>query len=414
MQFKSGVGSIKFSAPRLLKKNLVLQSVIALSVLTPLLVPLATYATRSQAANTTPGADVSSIAAVAAAEAPRPSNTNAGSVGGINGGSGSNSGGSGSNSGGSNNSNGNSANSNGTKTGNSSDSYSPNAEPPERSSDHGFSTDDFLHPDDGTVKPKKAAVTFAAARGPERVKDYNLLIRIHVPQNTDPVDRFVAYPYPMPVPIPKRPPATKGQKASSSSDSGGQPEAKPAVAPQAYDPMPSTRNGIRGLILQTGYTSRTKRNVAYPSGGWRWQMAYRNALARCHRSEPALIGEMYGFVDAMEPLVKEECEKFDELEEDRQRRYQTAFEEFQLNRNECEYEAVKKGYFPVEFNMSRGYRGVMAAAEVKLGPGTWWITGTHKVVGLTYYWQQPVQIVNGQVENVELNWKNALVIQGGW
>jgi len=219
----------------------------------------------------------------------------------------------------------------------------------------------------------------------------------------------------MPLPIPRRPPATKGQKSSSATnDPNGQPEAKPAVAPQAYDPMPNSRSGIRSLIQQTGYTNKAKRNVAYPQGGWRWQMAYRNALARCHRSEPALIGQLYGFIDAMEPLCKEECEKFDELEEDRQRRYQTAFEEYQLNRNECEYEAVKKGYFPVEFNMSKAYRGFIAAAEVKLGPGTWWITGTHKVVGLTYYWQQPVQIVNGQVENVELNWKNALMIQGGW
>jgi hypothetical protein len=178
--------------------------------------------------------------------------------------------------------------------------------------------------------------------------------------------------------------------------------------------MPSTRKGIRDLIMQTGYTTRAKRSVAYPLGGWRWQMAYRNALKRCPKSQPNIISELYPFIDAMEPLCREECEKFDELEEDRQRRYQTAFEEFQLNRNECEYEAVKKGYFPIEFNMSRAYRGKLAAAELKLGPGTWWLTGTHKVTGLTYYWQMPVQIVNGQVEDVELNWKNALVIQGGW
>jgi hypothetical protein len=423
MQLKSGVRAKKASALRLLGKNWVVQSMLALAVLTPLMVPPATFATRSQTANTTPGADVSNIAAVAAAEAPRPGSANASgnganSSGGSNSATGSSSTGSGTtgrNS--SNNNSGNSANA---------DPYSPTAEPPEMSSDKGFSTEDFLHPDDGSKKPKKAVVTFAPLARPQRTNDFNVVVRVNVPQNTDAVDRLVAYPYPMPVPIPKKPPGSKGAKSNApppapAAGAGGAaapppppPEVKPAVPEQAYDKMPNSRSSIRGLIMNTGYTNRQKRNMAYPQGGWRWQMAYRNALARCHRAEPMYIGEMYSFIDAMEPLCKEECQKFDELEEDRQRRYQTAFEEFQINRNDCEYEAVKKGYFPVEFNMSKGYRGVMAAAELKLGPGTWWITGTHKVTGLLYYWQMPIQVTSNQVENVELNWKNALMIQGGW
>jgi hypothetical protein len=398
MQLKSGFRSNKVSALRL---HFAAQSMMALAVLTPLMVPLATFATRSQTANTTPGADVSNIAAVAAAEAPKPGGASSSATG---------------SSSGMNGSNGKSANA---------DPYSPAAEPPETSSDRGFSTEDFLHPDDGTPKPKKAVVTFAPAAGHYRTNDFNVVVRINVPQNTDAVDRFLAYPYPMPVPIPKRPPGSKDDSKKNAPPPAAKgngaaaaapppPEPKPAVAPQAYDTMPNSRAGIRSLIMNTGYTNRQKRNMAYPQGGWRWQMAYRNALARCHRSEPMYIGEMYSFVDAMEPLCKEECQKFDELEEDRQRRYQTAFEEFQINRNDCEYEAVKKGYFPVEFNMSKGYRGVMAEAELKLGPGTWWLTGTHKVTGLLYYWQMPIQVTSNQVENVELNWKNALMIQGGW
>jgi hypothetical protein len=384
-QLKSDIASKKFFALKRLGKNFAARSMMAFVVLIPLLVPLATCATRSQTANTTPGADVPNIAAVAAAETPKPSGA---------------------------------------------DPYNPPADAPETSSDRGFNTEDFLHPDDGSKpKLKKAVVTFAPVDGPRHSNDYNVVVRINVPQNTDPVDRFVAYPYPMPLPIPRRPPNTKGAAKGNSAPAAAPapgaagaaaapapaaPESKPAVAEQAYDKMPSTRNNIRSLILQTGYTNRQRRNMAYPQGGWRWQMAYRNALQRCHRSEPNYIGEMYGFIDAMEPLCKEECEKFDELEEDRQRRYQTAFEEYQINRTECEYESVKKGYFPVEFNMSRTFRGVRAAAELKLGPGTWWITGTHKVTGLLYYWQMPIQVSSNQVENVELNWKNALMIQGGW
>lgn len=280
------------------------------------------------------------------------------------------------------------------------DDVSPPADPPQqsdKSTDKGFSSEDFLPGNDTKRKP-----TIKAVAPPSSV---NLRVRVSVPQNTDPVDQFVAYPYPMPLPIPKYPPGTK------TTSSGGD---KPIIPQQAYAKMPSTRKNIRSLILQTGYSARTKRSVAYPSGGWRWQMAYRNALKRCRLDEPGMITEIYPFIDAMEPLVREECKKFDELEEDRQRRYQAAYEEWQTNRADFENDAVKKGYFPVEFMLNKGWRGQKSAAEIRLGPGTWWITGTHKVAGLCYYWQQPVEIVNGQIETVDLNWQNALVIEGGW
>ena len=277
----------------------------------------------------------------------------------------------------------------------------PIAEPPEKSTDKGFSTEDFQQVDDGKKRPQRHS-----SRSVEAPAAVNLRVRISVPQNTDAVDKFVAYPYPMPLPIPKRPP---GYKGGSKSDGP-----KPAIPGQAYDRMPNTRKQIRDMIMTTGYTQRTKRSVAYPAGGWRWQMAYRNALSHCHRDEPSVFYELYPFINAMEPFVKEECKKMDELEEDRQRRYTAAYEEFQINRSDIENASVQKGYFPIEFNLLRGWRGPNSSAELRLGPGTWWITGTHKVPGLTYYWQQPVEIVNGHIETVDLNWQNALVIEGGW
>ena len=278
----------------------------------------------------------------------------------------------------------------------------PIAEPPEKSTDKGFSTEDFLQVDDG----KKKGQPQHSPKSVEPPAAINVRVRVNVPQNTDAIDKFVAYPYPMPLPIPKRPPGYKSHADAS--------DAKPLIPQQAYDKMPNTRKQIRNMIMTTGYTSRSKRNVAYPSGGWRWQMAYRNALKRCRLDEPIVMYEMYPFIDAMEPLVKDECKKMDELEEDRQRRYTAAYEEWQVNRSDIENEATRKGYFPIEFNLLRGWRGPNSAADLKLGPGSWWITGSHKVPGITYYWQQPVEVVNGQIETVDLNWQNALVIEGGW
>ena len=37
---------------------------------------------------------------------------------------------------------------------------------------------------------------------------------------------------------------------------------------------------IKTLILNTAYSRKTIRTVAYPSGGWRWQEAYERALKR--------------------------------------------------------------------------------------------------------------------------------------
>jgi hypothetical protein len=283
------------------------------------------------------------------------------------------------------------------------DSVSPVAEPPEKSSDRGFSTEDFLQTDSKKDSKQRTKMVPRSVEPPSQI---NVRVRINVPQYVDAVDMLVAYPYPMPVPVPKRPP---GYKAKSDPNA-----TKPAIPRQAYDRMPNTRKQIRDQILQTGYTQRAKRNVAYPFGGWRWQIAYRNALKRCPLDEPTIFTEMYPFVNAMEPLVRDECKKMDELEEDRQRRYQAAYEEWQLNRADYESAAVSKGYFPIEFNPQRGWRGPNTVAELKLGPGTWWITGTHKVPGVRYYWQQQVEIVNGQVENVDLTWQNALVVEGGW
>jgi hypothetical protein len=236
-QLKSDIASKKFFALKRLGKNFAARSMMAFVVLIPLLVPLATCATRSQTANTTPGADVPNIAAVAAAETPKPSGA---------------------------------------------DPYNPPADAPETSSDRGFNTEDFLHPDDGSKpKLKKAVVTFAPVDGPRHSNDYNVVVRINVPQNTDPVDRFVAYPYPMPLPIPRRPPntkgAAKGNSAPAAAPAPGAAGAAAAPAPAAPESTISEASFCR-LVIPTdkGETWRIRR--ADGAGKWLTAMLCKDAI----------------------------------------------------------------------------------------------------------------------------------------
>jgi hypothetical protein len=126
--------------------------------------------------------------------------------------------------------------------------------------------------------------------------------------------------------------------------------------------------------------------------------------------------EIYPFINRMEPFMVAECKKFDKMEEDRKKRVQRATEEYELNRADAENEATRKGYFPIEFRFVRGVRGrgPNTAAYLKLPEGTWYLTGTHRVPGLIYYWQEPVHVSEGVLQTVELTMENALLIEGGW
>jgi len=46
---------------------------------------------------------------------------------------------------------------------------------------------------------------------------------------------------------------------------------------------------LKQLIQQTSYTRRNVRQIAFPTGGWRWQNAYNKALNRSGMMEPHLL-----------------------------------------------------------------------------------------------------------------------------
>jgi hypothetical protein len=211
-------------------------------------------------------------------------------------------------------------------------------------------------------------------------------VQLTVPHSSNAVHKLVAYPYPM---------------------------ALPKARKEIFDLSTETR-ALKEEILTSGYTQRGTSNKPYPFNGWRWQYAYHNALKRAHTYEPAVISDIYPFVSKMTPYCREECRRINNIEHERVERYKRLAEEYEQHAQEAETEATRKGYTPVAVEINKMWRGHFNIGEVRLGEGTWWITGTKKVPGITYYWQQPIEVIKGEPVVCELTEDNALVIEGGW
>jgi hypothetical protein len=252
---------------------------------------------------------------------------------------------------------------------------------PEKSSDHGFNTEDFMPQASTTSGSKKKIV----APVDDSEKTF-VRVQLTVPRNTNAVQKFVAYPYPMQLP--------KARK-------------------EVFD-LSTDTTALKEEILTSGYLQRGTFIKPYPFQGWRWQYAYHKALKRAHADEPAVITDIYPFVRKMMPYCREEVRSINNIEHERVERYKRMAEEYEQHAQEAETDATRKGYTPVTVEINKMWRGHFNIGEVRLAEGTWWITGTKHVPGLTYYWQQPVEVVNGQPVICELTEDNALVIEGGW
>jgi hypothetical protein len=252
---------------------------------------------------------------------------------------------------------------------------------PEKSSDHGFNTEDFM-PQSSTVSGSKKKIV-APVDDSDKIF---VRVQLTVPHSTSAVHKLVAYPYPMQLP--------KARK-------------------EIFD-LSTDSTALKEEILTSGYTQRGTAIKPYPFQGWRWQYAYHNALKRAHTDEPSVINDIYPFVRKMMPYCREEVRRINNIEHERIERYKRLDEEYEQHAQEAETDATRKGYTPVALEINKLWRGHFNIGEVKLSEGTWWITGTKKVPGITYYWQQPVEVVKGQPVVCELTEDNALVIEGGW
>src|SRR5262249_25581578 len=196
----------------------------------------------------------------------------------------------------------------------------------------------------------------------------DLRVQVNVPHNTRARDYFTAYPYPTRLPAVKKLP----------------------------DKLPTKDKSIKRLLEQSGYTLRANPDDPFPVGGWRWQYAYQAALRRKGGYVPHTIMELYPWVHSMLPLIRPEIERFNNLEIERQYRYKKLAEQFGENGIDAENEAVRQGLYPKQVRFTRLVRGHTLDGGLKLAGGPWYITGTHKVPGLTYYWQLPVSMAPGE------------------
>jgi hypothetical protein len=206
-----------------------------------------------------------------------------------------------------------------------------------------------------------------------------VLIAVQVPHNRQAIDKLTAYPFPV------RPPVN----------------AKPAGP--LYDDM----KNLKSMCLNLGYTQR-RHYAPYPAFGWRFENAYKAAKQKSGLGHPHSMFEAYGWAKEMAKYVKVEVDRINEEEEQRLDRYTKACEHWETEGVDIESEATRRGLVPVPI------KTVKSLDKIKLEPGTWWITGTRKVPGLLYYWQQPVTVVAGTTPTVKLEQGNALFIQGAW
>lgn len=211
-----------------------------------------------------------------------------------------------------------------------------------------------------------------------------LRLRIQVPHNKQAVDSFIAYPYPV----------------------------KPPVVTRS-EGLPTTFKTIKGRIVQTGYLDRQSGVKPVPTFGWRWEEAYnaglRHAAGKVGMGEPHTFVTYYPWASEMVKWVLPECRRINAQEDERWERYQAANAEYNEKRVDVEMEAVRDGLFPLKMKRLSNF-----GASTNLPPGNWWVVGTHKVPGLTYYWNLPVTVPPGSSTNVILNERNALVIKGAW
>jgi hypothetical protein len=213
-----------------------------------------------------------------------------------------------------------------------------------------------------------------------------LFIQVIVPQNRRSSNEFTVYPYPVETPAPH-----------------------PRLSIYL---LSTTEKDLKGNLLVLGYTARVKKQLPYINCGYRMNYAYQRSLRRSGLGEPHTLGELYRWQNEMLPFFKYEVLKSNESENARMVRMAATKELFAKERVDIETEALKQGLYPAEVRIGPwdgpGQRGM-----VYLPKGRWWIVGTHKLLGLTFYWQEAVDLVNdGQV--VQLHDGNALLIEGAW
>jgi hypothetical protein len=221
---------------------------------------------------------------------------------------------------------------------------------------------------------------------PQRQPKATLTIRLYVPQMLKRTDTFCINPFTTP---------------------------PPKIAIQVFD-LPENGPGLKQKIMNKGYNNRQSFIKPYSDGGWRWQYAYQHALKRSGITEPHIFFQMYNFAEDLYPWVLPEVKRINKIEKERLKTYYALITSYTDNHKDEEMDALRLGLEPVKLNLLPIKKGGALETSLYISPGDWWITGTHKIPGLIYFWQEPVKIHDGDKLTVELTDANAILIQGGW
>lgn len=206
-------------------------------------------------------------------------------------------------------------------------------------------------------------------------------IRMAMPPNSRAVDTMAVYPYPVKPPVLKGPPSK----------------------------LPLEPKDLRYSLMSSGYASRASPDKPYQAGGWRWQYALAEAMRKSGLKKPYTIVGAYQWVNEMIPYIQAEDKRWNDFEKARYNRYLKFVEDFDKNHADIENEAVQQGLTPMSLREHKS-----GTTNVKIPAGNWWITCTRKLPGLTFYWQMPFTVGPGETTTVSLDWKNALIVKGGW
>jgi len=213
-----------------------------------------------------------------------------------------------------------------------------------------------------------------------------LNIRLYVPQMLKRTDSFMLNPYSTPPP----PVAIQNQ------------------------PLPENIQALAQKCINSGYNNRLSMVKPYPDGGWRWYYVYKHAKLKSGITEPHAFFQMYRFGADIAPYCLAETKRLNKIEKERNKRYFELVQANKDNQKDEEMEALRNGLEPVKLNLMPTKSKTMLETSLYLSPGDWWITGSHRVPGLIYFWQEPIKVHDGDKINIDLTDANAILIQGGW
>ena len=213
-----------------------------------------------------------------------------------------------------------------------------------------------------------------------------LTIHVYVPQNKRASNEFTVYPYPVETPTPH-----------------------PRLT---ITLLTTNEKELKADLRLLGYVGRPGLPIPYPAGGYRLIYAYRKALKRYGQGQAHTLGELYRWIDEIYPYFRAEVLKSNEDELARIERKNAIQAQFTQYRADIEDQALKQGLSAQQVRIG-SWNGPGQKTTIRLAKARWWIVGTHKLPGLTFYWQEPVDLTQGG-QSVQLNDGNALLIEGAW